>query len=427
MNKILRKYNQGAINATELKMWHEESVQNAKDLLEKLLLGLQNATLKAQEKLKKSTEEKYEKVKDINEKKIELRCGEVQRKTELKVEEALEELVYPIKGDKLNSILKEIKDKYIQHYRNEVYFLSDHSSFERHLKQLQVGIDRIFNGARLKNVESMEKILKSAIDKAVVIFKKEAHNTNQIPRTTKNIKEIIISAEKTAKKVFETESEMAHDEDIYTVYLGHYKSTLQEQANSATEENMQLIKSSCQLKSNEILSTFRENTDPKKLLFPLNETYLDERLKAERDSVFRTYSETQRSFSDTSAYIEIREQLAVSVRKVCDERRDQNYQAYIKEVETPLNIAKRLIKMSADKYDTAYSFQQYMEQVCLLHLDEGKPKHWPTSLKRSIVTRYINSQKDLKDLLESKRGWWASIKGFFQWLYGLLDILFSDE
>ena len=68
-----------------------------------------------------------------------------------------------------------------------------------------------------------------------------------------------------------------------------------------------------------------------------------------------------------------------------------------------------------------------MEQVCLLHLDEGKPKQWPTSLKRSIVTRYINSQKDLKDLLESKRGWWASIKGFFQWLYGLLDILFSDE
>ena len=36
---------------------------------------------------------------------------------QLKVEEALEELVYPIKGDKLNSILEGIKDKYIQHYR----------------------------------------------------------------------------------------------------------------------------------------------------------------------------------------------------------------------------------------------------------------------------------------------------------------------
>ena len=35
----------------------------------------------------------------------------------------------------------------------------------------------------------------------LVIFKKEAHNTNQLPRTTKDIKEIIISAEKTAKKV----------------------------------------------------------------------------------------------------------------------------------------------------------------------------------------------------------------------------------
>ena len=28
------------------------------------------------------------------------------------------------------------------------------------------------------------------------------------------------------KQVFETESEMAHDEDIYTVYLGHYKVVL---------------------------------------------------------------------------------------------------------------------------------------------------------------------------------------------------------
>ena len=45
--------------------------------------SLENATLKAQDKLKKSTEEKFEKIRDINEKKIELRCGESQRKTEV--------------------------------------------------------------------------------------------------------------------------------------------------------------------------------------------------------------------------------------------------------------------------------------------------------------------------------------------------------
>ena len=44
---------------------------------------LHNATLKAQEKLKKSAEERFEKVRDINEKKIELRCGETQRRIEV--------------------------------------------------------------------------------------------------------------------------------------------------------------------------------------------------------------------------------------------------------------------------------------------------------------------------------------------------------
>ena len=81
--------------------------------------------------------------------------------------------------------------------RDDVGFLSDHMSFERHLKQLQVcflhvlyyvchsidqlfvhpfilyicpfqsGIERIFNGARLKNSEAMEVILKAAISKAI--------------------------------------------------------------------------------------------------------------------------------------------------------------------------------------------------------------------------------------------------------------------
>ena len=84
-------------------------------------------------------------------------------------------------------------------FRDNMGFLSDHTSFGRDLKQLQVffymyyiifvilltnyfcpfiifiyafvhfqsGIERIFNGARLKNSEAMEVILKAAISKAI--------------------------------------------------------------------------------------------------------------------------------------------------------------------------------------------------------------------------------------------------------------------
>ena len=66
-----------------------------------------------------------------------------------------------------------------------------------------------------------------------------------------------------------------------------------------------------------------------------------------------------------------------------------------------------------------------MEQVCLLHLDEGKASSWPVSFKKSIIARYINSQKDLQELLASKRGWWSMIKGFILWLYSFFDNLIN--
>ena len=68
-----------------------------------------------------------------------------------------------------------------------------------------------------------------------------------------------------------------------------------------------------------------------------------------------------------------------------------------------------------------------MEQVCLLNLDEGKASMWPRSLKISIITRYINTQTDLQELLESKKGVWSSIKGFLQWLYSFVDVFINGS
>ena len=68
-----------------------------------------------------------------------------------------------------------------------------------------------------------------------------------------------------------------------------------------------------------------------------------------------------------------------------------------------------------------------MEQVCLLNLDEGKASMWPRPLKISIITRYINTQTDLQELLESKKGVWSSIKGFLQWLYSFIDVFINGS
>lgn len=111
------------------------------------------------------------------------------------------------------------------------------------------------------------------------------------------------------------------------------------------------------------------------------------------------------------------------------------------QVETPLNTAKQLIKLSAERYDTPYSFQNFvsnnschvynilisslslslqMEEACVVQLNEGTAAHWPDALKLNIIKHYINTQRDLQDILESKRSFWTSVKGCFQWFYAML-------
>ena len=57
-----------------------------------------------------------------------------------------------------------------------------------------------------------------------------------------------------------------------------------------------------------------------------------------------------------------------------------------------------------------------MIKVCMLNLDEGKAKHWQDTLKLTIAEKYIEGSTELQEIIDSKKGWWSSIKGFWQWI-----------
>jgi hypothetical protein len=63
-----------------------------------------------------------------------------------------------------------------------------------------------------------------------------------------------------------------------------------------------------------------------------------------------------------------------------------------------------------------------MRSVCLLNLDEGKPKYWSLKLKLEIIDQFINDDKELSKLIESKLGLWSSLVGFFQWILWLFSL-----
>ena len=64
-----------------------------------------------------------------------------------------------------------------------------------------------------------------------------------------------------------------------------------------------------------------------------------------------------------------------------------------------------------------------MIEVCMLNLNEGKAKDWDNSLKLKIAEKYIDSSSVLVQALDSKKGIWSTLKGFFQWiLHSILSL-----
>lgn len=63
-----------------------------------------------------------------------------------------------------------------------------------------------------------------------------------------------------------------------------------------------------------------------------------------------------------------------------------------------------------------------MYQVCLLQLNEGKPKYWSTQMKTDVIYNFISKDKELDELVKSKESLMSSIIGFFQWILWLLNL-----
>jgi hypothetical protein len=278
----------------------------------------------------------------------------------------------------------------------------------------------VFGGVTLKNNEAMEQLLQSSIERALDKFREGCANQNRLPRTTSAFQSTVKAASRKATVVFEESSVFAHEEKLYQPFLSLLKTRIDEEITVFRNENNELIKTSCQTQAMELVADFRHSTSFSKLALPLKDSELESRLSEGSSRAVGVFKQTQAAFEDTSAFEEVKEELSAELEAVCHQRQDENYRAYIKEVEVPLGMAKKLILLSADKYDTSFSIAQYMKQVCLLNLDEGKAKNWDMPLKEKIVEKFIQDSHELQTLIQSKEGLWSTVKGFFQWLHWLL-------
>ncbi|XP_033642989.1 guanylate-binding protein 5-like [Asterias rubens] len=421
MMVLHQQYDMGPVDEQEFENWHNTSISKSDKLLQQVLFGLGDVVDKASQDLKSQIQEKHLRAVEMNEKKIKLRCSEIQHRVELEGESRLGELSLPIRTSELRDNYKRVKSACIDSYSQTLNRLRRSLPFVKFLDQLKTSLDNICDSFLLRNSQLLDTVLEQAIQKALEEFTSVMHNNHQEARTPKTMTRLTLDANERAVGVFTKEARVAAEEPPYKAQMALMKAGLAEAEQDLRKKNNQLLKVKCQKEVNGLAQTMRDNTDGTHLPLPVNDTDLDHRLAQEATRAKSLFKELLEDYSSMPSYEDCLKDLHRLIHSVSGQRRQENMEAYSREVEIPLQSAKKIALLSADKYNTEFSLTNFIREVCMLNLDEGKPKHWPIDLKANIVDLFMNSDPDIRRVIKDRQGLWSTLLGFLQWICWLFS------
>ena len=446
---IVDQYNNNAINMKQFDEWHNQSLSRTVQLLNQLLHGLEEPLSKGLNTLKNSINIQYERNRDINEKKIKLKCSQVLHELEIRSEQLIKSIELPVHTSELLQKAKEILKSMKTEYINQISDLVDNSVIEDYLQTLTKSIKNQVSSLQLDNNRAIEAFFDKYIENAVEKFQTvtDSNYSRVKPRKPAILKRILEEGNNQALDLFNTECRKFTVESVYESKLAVLKVKLNDKIIELEKTNEKIAETYIEKESNRLVNEFKERTGSQFIPLPVNNTDLDSRLKLEYSKSIRDFSDLLSDFEVYKSYATLSQNFRLLLDEVCEQRRAENVKAFTKEVEIPLKTSKKIIILSHDKYSTVFSFKRFvshlisflfsfsfeikyvfdlferqMHSVCLLHLDEGKPKYWSEKLKSEIITQFINDDKELVNLIENKSGIWSSIVGFFQWILWILNL-----
>ncbi|XP_063966491.1 guanylate-binding protein 2-like [Lytechinus pictus] len=419
MSVLFGIHDNGPINTEELKAWQQQAFGKSVKLLHQVLFGLHGILDDASKSLEGQLETRAEQVQDLNDKKIRLGCSEIQHRCELEVETALSQQELPMRSQDFTQTFHSIRNKASLSFENQLARFNASSHFRDHLSKLHNSLQKMKDSYTLKNTRALENVLLVAREKALGLYRETTTNVGPEPLTPKELDRLNKVGEEKSIETFSNEAALAIDEPGYKLHTAALKLEMKDEEEKGRLKNENLLKASCHKKILEVMEHIRESTDSNHMVLPLNETDLTDRLATALDRAKATYQDAMHDFISSQVYHSGVMELDRRLQALCAQRRQDNVEAYSREVEAPLKIAKQVALLSVDNYETVFSLTRFIRNVCLLNLNEGKPKNWPSDLKASIIDLFIQSDPDLQRVIRSREGFWSSLVGFFQWIMSL--------
>ncbi|XP_064459137.1 guanylate-binding protein 2-like [Ornithodoros turicata] len=370
MRVLFAEHDEGAINEAELIDWHEQAMNKSFTLLNQLLHGLTDTLETATVRLRKSIESTHARQRDMNTKKIKLFCLDLSQKEILVVEEYLKSVQLPLQNSELEKLASAKVEEQLREFSDKLGRLISEQEKETYRKTFVCG--HLFS---------------------IFCF---------------------------CKQVFDDECTSFKTEKDYSKHEALLKEIINREIEKLKKENERLVSHLIASTASKLSANYEDQTGPSHLSLPVNDTELDIRLQGEGDNMRAEFGRTLEDFSVFPTYRSAFKDLTERIAAVDKQRRAENVEALKQVVYEPLKRAKQVILVSADMYTTEFKLRGFIMQVCLLQLDEGKPKFWQDELKRNIVMSFMNTDEELSKRIRQVKGLWSSFLGFFQWLLWLV-------
>lgn len=413
------------VKSTRLLEIHEQMSSRAHVLLDHLLQGLDDALKSGHVKLKQKIDLTFERTRDLNEKKIKLECNELSNEAEIRAEVEINKLNIPLPTSLFLQRVSAIVSGVEEEVKEQASFFLEDEVIDGFMNEVSSTLDKVVERLKLRNNEAISEYLKKSVTEAVSTFIRIIHadwevKTPQKPSILHKMKE---NARNQSETLFLSLTQDFEHETPFQTTHSHFRQSLREEEIRVEEENSQLVSHFIRSKSAEILEQMKQRTGQDVISLPVFDEELEKKLAHEINRIIQVFEHSMVDFSIYPTFGTLFEEFKKDVSDLCDQRRRENLGAFTREVHKPLEAAKKIVTLSESKYSTVFSFKQFVRSVCLIHLDDGKPKSWPYELKLQIINNFIANDEDLKRMINEKDGLWSTIRGLFEWILWTLGLI----
>lgn len=410
------------VSMRSLDLHHQQIKTQAFELLENLLHGLEDALTTARRDLGTGIDTIFLTKRDLNDKKIKIKCNQIKSKLELVAEEQLRKIEIPMKSDSLRKMADSISSQLVRAFQEDLVKLVDADtmqtltvSFEKSLNLLVGSVDASNKLLIEKAMQTVRETVLKSFDEGVDFGKgrKEATKPSVLNK-------ILDQMCQNCNEDYKVKTAHFIDESAYEPALALFKQELMKRKEDRVKKNQELASDNIKTAIGRFSEKFAERITSRYLSLPMDELSLNSRLSKEGSKLVEDFEVKFVDFNNCCNYEIQLNKLKETILAIGNEKKQENIKAYKDVVKDVLKKAKDLIKVSEEKYSNQYSFRKFVIQVAASLLSEGKSASWDEKLKNKVIDDFISEDADLNALMESKKGFIASLIGFLEYLLSFI-------